>query len=373
MVAIINFGTSVKDTFYYNENKVKDGVAECLLAQNYPMDTDQLNEQMRLNMLLKMVERNPYLKYKSTHITLNFAPEEQLSNDKYLAITNEYMEKIGFGDQPFLVYKHNDSGHPHLHIVTTKIKHDGKSIDTNYIGKYRSEPARKELELKYNLVRAEDQQASLKRMMPLNASKVTYGKQVTKRAISNVLNEVLDKYKYTSLAEFNAILSIYNVIAEQGSETSRTFKNGGLVYRVMDKEGNKVSAPIKASAFFLQPTLKNLEGRYLKNDLERQQYKSKLKSAIDFTLKSKSTGSLKDVSAALFKRQIRLVERRNKDGYLYGITFVDLKNKVVFNGSDLAKDFSAAAMQQRFLKFRWNICAVQERKRRCKKQKKLNH
>jgi hypothetical protein len=234
------------------------------------------------------------------------------------------------------------------YIVTTKIKHDSKSIDTNFIGLKKSEPARKELEIKYGLVKAEDQQASLKRMMPLDASKVTYGKQVTKRAISNVLNEVLDKYKYTSLAEFNAILSLYNVVAEQGSETSRTFKNGGLVYRVTDKEGNRVSAPIKASAFFLKPTLKNLEGRYLKNDLARQQYKSKLKSAIDFTLKSNSTVSLKDLSDALFKRQIRMVERRNKDGFLYGLTFIDLKNKVVFNGSDLAKDLSAAALQQRF-------------------------
>jgi hypothetical protein len=209
-------------------------------------------------------------------------------------------------------------------------------------------------------------------MQPADASKVQYGKQTTTKAISDVLHEVLDKYKYTSLAELNAVLQLYNVVADRGSEDSRTYKTGGLLYRVINKDGEGLSAPIKASSLYMKPTLKNLENRYLKNDLQRQQYKSKLKSAIEFTLKSNRTDSLKGLSDALFKQQIRMVERRNKDGFLYGITFVDLKNKVVFNGSDLAKDFSAAALQQRFPEIPVEYERHSKTKKAAQKQEKTN-
>lgn len=36
MVAIIKTGASIRSTFYYNENKLKEGVAECIMAGNYP-------------------------------------------------------------------------------------------------------------------------------------------------------------------------------------------------------------------------------------------------------------------------------------------------------------------------------------------------
>ncbi len=57
-----------------------------------------------------------------------------------------------------------------------------------------------------------------------------YGRTETKRAIAHVLNEVLINYKYTPLAELNAVLKQYNVLADRGSENSRMFKTNGLSY-----------------------------------------------------------------------------------------------------------------------------------------------
>ncbi len=56
------------------------------------------------------------------------------------------MSKIGFGDQPYLVYQHFDARHPHIHIVTTNIKSDGSRIKTHNIGRNQSERARREIE-----------------------------------------------------------------------------------------------------------------------------------------------------------------------------------------------------------------------------------
>lgn len=349
MVAIIKTGNSIRNTFFYNENKVKKGVAECFLAVNYPLDLSDMTEQQRLNMLLKTAALHPDVKRNSVHISLNFAPNEQHSEEKLQQITAEYMDRIGFGDQPYLVYRHNDAGHPHIHIVTTKIRPDGTKIDTQYIGKLRSEPARKELEVKFGLVKAEDHKKQIFALKPIPVAKVSYGRAVTKSAITSVLDAVVDKYKYTSLNEFNAVLSMYNVRAEQGGEDTRTFKNGGLVYRVIDESGNAISAPIKASAFYSKPTLKYLQNQFLRNDVGRQQHKPRLKNCIDLAFRNQSI-SLNQLRRQLKMEGIHTVIRQSKDGRIYGITYIDHRSKVVFNGSDLGKEYSAKAIQERCAK-----------------------
>ena len=55
------------------------------------------------------------------------------------------MNKIGFVEQPFLVYKHEDAGHPHIHIVSTTIKGDGSRINTHNIGRNQSEKQEEKL------------------------------------------------------------------------------------------------------------------------------------------------------------------------------------------------------------------------------------
>ena len=60
-----------------------------------------------------------------------------------------------------------------------------------------------------------------------------------------MLDTVINTYKYTSLAELNAVLKQYNVIADRGNEGSRVFENNGLVYRIVDQQGNKVGVPLR--------------------------------------------------------------------------------------------------------------------------------
>src|SRR5690606_24041249 len=122
--------------------------------------------------------------------SLNFDPSERLSDDKMKAIADTYMEKIGFGKQPYLVYRHEDSGHPHLHICSVKIRADGTRIDMNNIGKNQSEQARKAIEKSFGLVVAEQQKKQGHRLKPVSPQKVQYGKSATKRAIQNVLENV---------------------------------------------------------------------------------------------------------------------------------------------------------------------------------------
>lgn len=347
MVAIINWGSSLRRAFQYNENKLEEGAASILTTQNYPYPDEDMNTNRRLNLLQKLAGLREDVLVNSVHISLNFAPDEQLSDAMMTTIAKEYMDKIGFGAQPFLIYRHNDSGHPHCHIVTTNIELDGSRISLHNIGRERSEPARKELEIKYGLVKAEDHRKDLIALKPIDASKLQYGKAETKRSIGNILDNVLDQYKYTTLAELNAVLRLYNVTAERGAEDSRVYAHRGLLYHVLDTEGNPVGVPIKASLFHNRPTLNFIENKFLKNDVARQAHKAKIKSTIDFTLTSKRPRTLAELEDYLRRSGIKMVLRQNDQGLVYGITYIDFKTKCVFNGSALGKAYSAKGLTER--------------------------
>lgn len=348
MVAIIKTGNSLHNIFNYNENKVKQDVAKCIGAGNYPADIDKMNALMRLNRLLKQVVLNDNVKRNSVHISLNFDPSEKtLPVEKLVDIADAYMKKIGFGQQPYLIYQHHDAGHPHIHIVSIKVREDGSRIDMHNIGRSQSETARKEIEKSFGLVQAEGRKNNSDlELKPIGAAKARYGKIQSKKAIKTVLDGVLESYKYTSLAELNAVLQLYNVMADRGSENSRTFKAEGLVYRILDESGKPVGVPIKASDFYNKPTLKFLKEKFESNNFTGTSQKSRIKNAIDISLLDKNM-QLEQLVKALEKEGINTIFRKNPEGLLFGITYIDHKTKCVFNGSALGKAYSAKAIQQR--------------------------
>jgi hypothetical protein len=262
-------------------------------------------------------------------------------------ISEAYMQKIGFGEQPYLVYQHFDSGHPHIHIVSIKVRADGTRIDTHNIGRNQSEKARKEIELNFGLIKAENTNAKAYTIKLAYTSKIEYGRSDSRRAIANVLDGVLNAYKYTSLAELNAVLQQYNVLADRCSEGSRVHQNQGLLYRILDEKGKPVGVPIKASSFYNKPTLKYIEERFTPNEAARLQHRARLKNAINLAMLRESGKSLESLTRALEKEGINTVIRQNKEGIIYGLTYVDHRTKCIFNGSDLGKEYSAKGIQER--------------------------
>ncbi|MFV5703069.1 relaxase/mobilization nuclease domain-containing protein [Flavobacterium sp. XS2P12] len=349
MVAIIKTGHSIHRILNYNENKVQQGVAECIGAGNYPIDIEKMVFTMKLNRFLKQADLNENVKRNSVHISLNFdVTEKEISKEKLMEIADTYMDKIGFTQQPYLVYQHHDAGHPHIHIISLKVRDDGSRIDMQNIGRNQSEKARKEIETTYGLVPAEKHKREKELVAKQVAtSKVEYGRSETKRAITNVLDKVLQNYKYTSLPELNAVLQQYNVVADKGSENSRIFQNKGLVYRILDEGGNKVGVPIKASDFYSKPTLKFLEERFIPNEKARTPYKVRIKNAIDIALLDQKKMSIQELAKIVELSGINMILRQNTEGLLYGITYVDHQTKCVFNGSALGKLYSAKAIQER--------------------------
>ncbi|MEO6136525.1 MAG: relaxase/mobilization nuclease domain-containing protein [Ginsengibacter sp.] len=348
MVTKITFPKRIEAALNYNEKKVQKAKAVCLLAGNFLHEATDLNFYQKLEGFNRLNELNERATIKTLHVSLNFSPAEKLSDINLVNIASDYMTKIGFAGQPYLVYKHQDAGHPHIHIVSTTIQEDGSRINTHNIGRNQSEKARKEIEKIYGLVKAEQQTKTVsQKIRPVEIEKASYGKHETKQTISNIVSVVFNQYKFASLPEFNAALKQFNVVAERGKEEGRIYKKGGLVYRILDENGNKVGVPIKASSLWCKPILKNLEIKFLENGNLKQSLKPKTKKILDDCL-TKNPYSLRQFMTDLEQKQIHTVLRQNPAGRIYGITFVDIKSKCVFNGSDLGKGYSATSLERQF-------------------------
>lgn len=349
MVAVINTGRSIRAIFNYNENKVSNGAAQCIGEGNYPMDIDKMDTGFKLNMLLKQLELNENVKRNSVHISLNFDPSEKdLSKEKLIEIADTYMAKIGFGAQPYLVYQHHDAGHPHIHIVSIKVKADGRRIDMQNIGRNQSETARKEIEKMFNLVRAESKKNNkVPDLQPVTIKKIEYGTTDSKKAIAGILNAVLPTYKFTTIGELNAVLNLYNISVQQGKENSKMLLHKGLLYQIIDAEKKPIGVPIKASSFHFKPTLQNLEIKFEANKKLRTQHMKRIKNSIDITFLKNDKLSLKEMQKILMKQGIEVVCRTSPQGLIYGITYVDHTTKCIFNGSALGAKYAAKAIQER--------------------------
>ncbi len=84
---------------------------------------EQFNEVRKLN----TKQSKPVM-----HITLSFAPGEQLSKQRLTEIANDCAEDLGFDKNQFITIEHNDTEHQHFHIVVNRINFDGKTLsDSN--------------------------------------------------------------------------------------------------------------------------------------------------------------------------------------------------------------------------------------------------
>ncbi len=337
----------MKGAINYNEQKVKVGQAELIQAKGYPKEESRLNFHEKLNRLQKLADLNTRTETHCLHVSLNFDPSEKLSAEKLKAIAETYMSGIGFGSQPYLIYKHEDAAHPHIHIVSTNIQKDGKRISLHNLGRVQSEKIRKEIEVQFGLVKASDrQQKLLQPLRPVNIEKAVYGKSETKRAISNIVSQVIAQYKFASLPEFNAVLVQYNVIADKGAEGTRMNEKGGLQYSLLDEKGSKMGIPIKASSIYESPTLKMLATKFDGNRKRKEQDRDTVKKMIAVRLQDSRTRE--DFITSLKASGIDVILRRNEQNFIYGVTYIDHVSKSVFNGSDLGKEFSAAMIRNRW-------------------------
>jgi hypothetical protein len=331
----------------YNQDKLKEGRAEFLMAENFLQEPGHLNRQDVKDRFMERTSLNAGTPNNVVRISLNFDPAEKIPDEKMRDLVTRYMQAMGMEQQPFLVYRHHDTAHPHLHVLTTNIRADGSRIETNKPTLYKSHQITRELEKEFSLQRNKRaNQEEKEKFNVQQAQRVSYGESGLKHSISNVLNTVIDHYKYTSLPELNAILQLYNVKASRGRETSRLYQYRGLLYHALSENGKSIGKGIKASAFFLKPTLNKLEQLFELNKSLRQEQRQRLTTAIDWTMAGRAP-DWKEFKNSLEKDNISVVLQEDKKGDPESVYFVDHQAKTVFSGESLGDHYSYHAIRER--------------------------
>lgn len=342
MVAIIRSSASAKRSCQYNENKVDAGLASCILAGNYPCEAGDLTAKQRMLVLQKRLDLNERRKKGCLHIVLSFPAEDKLTQDELKKISQTYMDHIGLADQPFLVYQHLDTLHPHLHLVTVTVKADGSGISVFHSRQAAVKNVIKQIEKDYRLT------PSAGRMMPADkpesAQKIQYGRIPVTLAISQVLSVVLPNFKYSSLLELNAVLRHYNLVAKTGKPGSKIRFYQGLTYQMLTDDGRKIGAPVKASRLSGKPTLRYLHERFKANKLAVPTGQQRIKTLIDLALIAPDTRSLAALGQRLSQEGVKAVYALEATGKLCEVIFVDFRTRSVFSASQLGGRYTASKL-----------------------------
>jgi len=346
---------SIAKTLQYNEQKIKLGEAKCLVAANFLKDASRLTVEDKLHRFEKRMELNDRVT-TNLHITLNYDPLDKLSDEKMAQISREYMKELGFDRQPYLVYRHEDAGHPHCHIIATHVQKNGDPIDLYKIGELQSEKARLKLEAEFGLVTAETKRELRQQELQKQEQKkdhhpyqgvqrLNYGDKSLARSMSDVLEHVTEKYVYTSLEELNLILRQYNIEADGGKEGTKLYHDRGLRYRALDEQGRHIGRPINASFFDCKPTLRNLEIKFAQNQTIDEKRRLHIQGEVSWALCGEPD-NLEAVKDALSQEGIVMILDRDKALDCREVAYVDFRERIVCTGKTLGSRYNHEAIQQ---------------------------
>lgn len=344
MVAKISVGNSLYGALSYNQSKVDIDEGKIILSNKMIENSrGELDLHSCLDSFVLHLPQDIKTEKPIMHISLNPHPDDKLTDDQYTAIAKEYMERMGYGDQPYVVYKHEDIERHHIHIVALNVDSNGKKIDdsNNF---YRSKAITRDLEQKYGLHSADKK----RERQSFSFKKVDASKGNIKIQIGNVIKPLSALYKFQSFNEYRTLLAHYNIQVEEMKGSRNGHNYAGLTYYAMDENGKKVSNPFKSSLYG-----KSVGYTAIYDKIEK--HKSTIK---DKKLNRQTANRIKDVMEKhpdrnrfikeLAGQNIDVVFRENENGRIYGTTFIDHNNHCVFNGSRLGKEFSANALQTMF-------------------------
>lgn len=344
MVAKISSGKSLSGALLYNQLKVDRGQARVLLSRNIIRTVDgSYNIPLCLRSFAPYLIANNKTGNPVIHISLNPHPDDRLTDEQLSQIAQEYMEKLGYGNQPYLVYKHEDIDRRHLHIVSVRVDETGKKISDSF-EKRRSEHIRRELEEKYRLIPAEKQEQA--NDLPLKPVDLKAGD--IKKQVAGIVKSLMKEYRFQSTAEYRALLNLYGVTVEEVKGEVRDKAYNGLVYSALDKKGEKTGNPFKASLISKGVGYNALQKKIVssKESMKEKVVYDRTKTVVSSCLKDKP--NRKQFEKELAKNGISVLFRENRDRRIYGVTFIDHREKAVFNGSRMGKEFSANVFQNLF-------------------------
>ena len=312
MIAKISSSNSLAATLGYNFKKVEKHEASVLLVQGLFQDRNgrYSRAQMLAGMLRTIPER---CRTKKTvfHCSLNPHPDEKLSGEALSRIAAEYMEALGYGAQPYIVFRHNDIPRAHIHIVSLRVDSEGRKIDDRF-ERRRSKRITDALEAKFGLLPSGHSQK--KEGVSAQPSVVEINAGDIKRQVAAAVEHVLGRYAFQSAGEMNLLLTRFRVTAEEVKTERKGRSFDGIVYAALRRHFEQSKGVVRERSGAIRRAIADV----MQTSPDRAEFIDRMRG-----------------------HGIETVTRINAAGRLYGITFIDDANGIAVNGSRLGKGFAA--------------------------------
>jgi len=342
MVAKIARGTSVEGMVLYNHNKAigKDGRQPSALLLGYNSMADgEYNTIVKT--LLTQNQLNSNVSKPNIHISLNFHRDDILSNDKIFDISRRYMQEMGYDEQPYAVYRHFDTEHPHVHIVSTQIDFNGKFINDSYIFR-KSERTNRKLENEFMITKAVEHNTILDKgdLKLCIVEHLEKGRGPLVATLRAVLDECL-KLRPISFDEFDFFLKNYQVLRSELDSDS-----GGHVFQIVEldqlelEKSSSKHAGIGGAEIGSDYTYQALSKVIELNKKGKQVVKRNLQGRL-YAITNSITNkiSLTEFELELKRKGISVKVKRRQTGEhagaINGFVFADMKTGFRYSASEL--------------------------------------
>jgi len=344
MVAKITIGSSLFGAIKYNADKVNIEKGQLLDTNKVfnpgtgKVDIHQVLHDFNRHMPNHIRTEKPVI-----HISLNPHPDDRLTDGELTQMAHEYMQRMGYSDQPYIIVKHEDIDRHHLHIVSIRVDEQGRRINSDFT-KRRSLAILRDFEQRYNLHKGNKREN--RQQNPLHPVNPDTGD--IKKQVGNTVKALFSTYQFQTIGELRALLSLYNLTVEEVRGSIKGKEYNGLVYSVIDANGNRISTPFKSSLFGKSVGYETLQKKavFSKKSIKDKNLTEPTRKAIEDILKR--TCDRDEFTQLLKEKGIDCIFRYTDERRLYGTTFIDHRTHCVLNGSRMGKAFSANALEQHF-------------------------
>ena len=328
IVKILGSASSNFHGVQYNDKKVEKGTGELMLMKNFPSFIDENSSQEEVRNYLKSISKNEKVKKPQFHAVIS-TKFQQHSKEELTKVAEDFMQEMGYGNQPFIVVFHNDTENNHVHIVSTRVdKSTRKKLNDSYERLKAQKALADTLEKRYGISSEE----KLEKLLNYQISSLKQLEILLERNGFKLTKNTNDE---------NALGILKNGVRE------KTIYGNQLIFSnpKNDNRGKQIKAILnKYKEVYSNKVFKVEDRRHLEKMLPEEKQKENWKPKIEF--ESELQKKLRDVFG------IDVIFHHKDELHPFGYTLIDHKTETIYKGSDILKmndlfDFTSEVMDKK--------------------------
>ncbi|MDT7828032.1 relaxase/mobilization nuclease domain-containing protein [Pricia sp. S334] len=230
MIGKIVIGKDFYGVLAYNQKKVREGVG-------YVIDSNiELSTSVEMTREFNLIrEFRPSLGKAVLHVSLNLPHSDHLDDKEFASFGCDYLMGLGFDNNQFIMYRHTDTEHEHIHIIANRVRYSGRTVNDSNI-KRRSREILNGLEKKYGLTQIVGITSTKKSLTQKEIEKTLRTGNVPIRLvlqdkIGSAISESTDTTEFITLLEGQHISPRFNLSKTTGRVSGISFRYQDIVYK----------------------------------------------------------------------------------------------------------------------------------------------